>query len=362
MRLINDLARERTKRGWSQAKLAAAVGISRQSYSAIEAGSAVPSTEIALRLARVLGRTVEELFRVPEAPTERVTARWMGEGAAIGRRVRLSRVGGQLLAFPAGEHERPSAAASGVVTSLSGGEATIDLLPDRPPLAELTVVGCDPAFGIVAEELRREGGLEIAWSQCGSRAAIQALAEGRAHVAGAHLRDPRTGATNEPWLREAVPFPCTRVVFAVWEQGLLLPHGNPAGIASIADLARPGIRFLNREPGSGSRMLLDESLEASQLPTSTIAGYDTAARGHLAVGEAIAAGLADAGIGIRAAGAAFGLDVIPIRTEPYELIIPDHFLDLPAVGALLDILRRPGLRAQVEALQGYDTSEMGRIA
>src|SRR5690606_8907056 len=215
---------------------------------------------------------------------------------------------------------------------------------------------------IVADALRRERGLEVAWSQRGSRSAIEALARGEAHVAGAHLRDPRSGETNGPWIREALPFPCTRAVFAGWAQALLTARGNPSAITEVADLARPGVRLINREPGSGSRLLLDEALVSAGVPADSIAGYDTAARGHLAVGEAIAAGLADAGIAIRAAGAAFGLDVLPLRPEPYELIIPDHFLDLPAVGALLDLLRRPGIRAQVEALQGYDTSAMGRGA
>ena len=362
MRLTNGLASERARRGWSQARAAAAAGISRQSYGAIEASSAVPSTEIAIRLARALGRSVEELFQLPDAPAERITARWAGGDDALGRRVRLSQVGGRLVAFPLGEGERPNAPAAGVVTGVSAAGVTVSLLKDRPPLAELTVVGCDPAFGIVAETLRREQSFEVAWSQRGSRSAIQALARGEAHVAGAHLRDPRTGETNGPWVREAIPFPCTRVVFAVWEQGVLVAPGNPSAIRGVADLARPGVRFLNREPGSGSRMLLDESLDAAGVSADGIDGYGTVARGHLAVGEAIAAGLADAGIGIRAAGVAFGLDVLPIRTEPFELIIPDHFLDLPAVGALLDALRRPGMRAQVEALQGYDTAGMGLIA
>ncbi len=361
-RLENRLAGERARRGWTQARAAEAAGISRQSYAAVESGAAVPSTEVALRLALALGMSVEELFRLPGAPAETVRASWAGDRPAPGRRVRLSRVAGRWIAFPAGEGERPVRPADGVVAAVEDGRVRVSLLPDRPPPAELTVVGCDPAFGIVAEALRRERGSEVAWSARGSRAAIEGLARGEAHVAGAHLQDPATGEGNARWIRELVPFPCTRVSFAVWEQGLLLPPGNPAGISGVADLRRPGIRFLNRESGSGSRMLLDAELKAAGVPPSSVAGYATAARGHLALGEAIAAGLADAGVGIRAAGAAFGLEVLPLRSEAYELIVPDHFLDLPAVGALLDVLRRPGVRAQVEALQGYDAAHMGAPA
>jgi putative molybdopterin biosynthesis protein len=361
-RLENGLAAERQKRGWTQTQAADAAGVTRQSYAAIEAGASVPSAEVALRLARALGRPVEALFRLRDTPPQRIRARWAGRGSAPGRRVRVVQVAGQAVAYPAGEGERPLHPADGVVQGAEGSEVIIDLLPERPPPADLAVVGCDPAFGIVADALRRERGVEVAWQPLGSRAAIEALARGEAHVAGAHLIDPGTGTSNEPWLRKLVPFPCTRITFAEWEQGLLVQPGNPEGISSVADLARPGVRLLNREPGSGSRMLLDERLAAAGVAPTEVTGYGTAARGHLAVGEAIAAGLADAGVGIRAAGAAFGLEVIPLRTERYELIVPNHLLDLPAVGALLDTLRRAGIRTQVESLGGYDGSDMGMPA
>ena len=350
----------RERRGWTQTEAAEAAGVTRQSYAAIESGASVPSTEVALRLARAFSRAVEELFRLPEPPVEEVRARWAGEDAGLGRRVRLVDVAGQWIAYPTGGAERPSRLADGVVTGVEGSEVRVMLLPERPPAPSLAVVGCDPAFGIVAEALGRERGIEIVWAQRGSRAALDALARGEAHVGGTHLQDRRTGEANARWVRERVPFGCTRFRFADWEQGLIVPAGNPAGVSSIADLARPGVRLLNREDGSGSRMLLDEELEAAGVSASGISGYATAARSHLAVGEAIAAGVANVGIGIRAAGAAFGLGVVPLRTERYEMVIPDHFLDLPAVGALLDVLRQPGIRTQIEALQGYDAAAMGK--
>lgn len=382
--LRNRLRPERTRLGWTQARTARAAGISRQAYAAIESGSAVPSTEVALRLGRALGVPVEELFRLPDAPRERLRATWSGPGAAPGRRARLTRVAGRWIAHPAGGDERPSRPVDGVVERLvepgvgggpegvgeggsgpagaPGPEVVIALLDERPPPPELAVVGCDPAFGIVADALRRERGVEAAWTPRGSRAALEALARGEAHVAGAHLQDPRTGEPNGPWVRETVPFPCTRIAFAVWDQALLVRPGNPSGIGGVADLARPGVRFLNREEGSGSRVLLDEALAKEAVPASGVQGYGTVARGHLAVAEAVASGLVDAGVAIVAAGAAFGLDVVLLRSEPYELVVPDHFLELPAVDALLDTLRRPGVRIQVEALGGYDGAGMGTPA
>lgn len=360
-RLSNSLAAERHARGWSQSQVAELGGITRQSYAAIESGEAVPSTEIALRLAAAFGRRIEELFRLPEAAAEREVAQWAGAGSGVGRRVRIGRVAGQAFAFPAGAHERPAREADGLVTStLVDDQVEVSLFRDRPPEPDLVVAGCDPAFGVVAEALRRERGVEVLWISRGSRAALEALAHGSAHVAGAHLRDASGDSYNAGWVQELVPFQCTRVSFALWEQGILVGPGNPKKIAGIRDLARPDVRFLNRESGSGSRALLDQHLLVERIPGSAVPGYSTHAGGHLAVAEAIASGLADAGVAIRAAGNSYGLGVLPLSFEPYELIIPNHFLDLPATQALLETLRRPGVHTQIEALGGYDLSKMGQ--
>ncbi len=362
-RLRNELGAERERLGWSQARMAEAAGISRQSYAAIESGSSVPSTEIALRLAAALGRPVGALFRLPDRPADRRSAAWSGAGApGPGHRVRLTRIGGRWIAHPCAEAHRTDALADGVVERVEGGEVSVRVFADGPPPAGLAVVGCDPAFGIVAEALRRERGIEVSWSQRGSRAALITLARGEAHVAGVHLRDAASGAWNAPSVHALVPFPCTRVSFAVWEQGLLARPGAAHAIGGIGDLAGGQVRLLNREEGSGSRALLDELLAAAGVEPSDVAGYATTARGHLAVADGIAAGAADAGVAIRAAGRARGLDVLPLREEAYELVIPDHFLDLPGVEALLGLLRRPGVRAQVEALGGYDAATMGTAA
>lgn len=339
-------------------------GITRQSYAAIEAGDAVPSTEIALRLARAFGQPVEALFRLRESDPERVRARYVAplDGDAPveeGTRVRLATVGGERYAYGPGKGERALGIADGVVVGREGHEVEVILLPDGPVEAGLVVAGCDPAFGVVAETLRAERGVELIWRQRGSRAALEALARGESHVAGAHLRDPATGEYNAPWVERLIPFPCTRVGFAVWEQGLLVGAGNPFELRSVEDLARPGVRLLNREAGSGSRELLDARLRAAGIPGERIGGYDTRSAGHMAVAEAIASGVADAGVAIRAAGAAFGLDMIPLQSERYELIVPNHFLGLSAIQMLLETLRKPGIRLQVEALGGYDGAGMG---
>lgn len=362
-RLRNTLASERERLGWSQARMAEAAGISRQSYAAIESGGSVPSTEVALRLASVLGRTVGDLFRLPGEPAERRDAAWSGEGPPVpGARVRLTRIAGRWIAHPCAEAHRPEEPADGVVERVDRGGVGVRVLTERPPPSALAVVGCDPAFGILADTLRREHGLEVSWNQRGSRAALLALARGEAHLAGAHLLDPRSGAWNERWVRELVPFPCTRISFAVWEQGLLVRPGTPPRIRGVGDLAAGDVRLLNREEGSGSRALLDETLIAAGVEPTAVAGYGSSARGHFAVADGIAAGAAEAGVAIRAVGLARGLGFMPLREEAYELIVPNHMLDLPAVDALLGLLRRPGVRAQVEALGGYDATGMGNPA
>jgi len=362
-RLRNSLAEERQRLGWSQARMAEAAGVSRQSYAAIESGRSVPSTEVALRLSAALGRSVGDLFRLPDRPGEVNVARWSGAGPpAPGDRVRLTRVGGHWIAHPCAEAHRSGDPADGIVERVEGPRVVVRMLAEGPPGTALAVIGCDPAFGIVADELRRGHGVEVSWSQRGSRAALQALARGEAHVAGAHLQDPVTGAWNEASIRDLIPFPCVRISFAVWEQSLLVRPDSTSRVHEIGDLARASVRILNREEGSGSRILLDEVLASVGVEPASVEGYGTAARGHVSVADGVASGAADAGVAIRAVGRARGLSTIPIREEAYELVVPHHFLELPAVDALLALLRRPRIRAQVEALDGYDVATMGDIA
>ncbi len=354
----------RLARGWSQTHLGELAGITRQTVHAIEAGRSVPSTEVALRLAEALDLPVETLFGIdlPAPPEELV--RDSGLGARIPGRVRVARVGGTRWTYgldpgtPRGER-----LADGVGAPAAAGMVRVAPLPWAPPDPDLVVAGCDPAFGLVKDRLRREHGIEVLWVPAGSRRALEALAGGAVHIAGIHLADPDSGEYNAPWIRRLLPLPATRISFATWEQALLLRPGNPLGVRRLEDLTRPELRFVNREEGSGSRALLDRRLAQAGIPGEAIAGFrEREAEGHEAVASAIACGVADAGVAIRAVGDARGLEALPLGEEPYELVIPEHFLELPAVETLLALLGRPGLRRQVEALGGYDASAMGRPA
>ena len=271
-------------------------------------------------------------------------------------------VGGRRVAYGLGLADPSgSSPADGLGVLSEEGRVVLTPFRHRPATPDLVVAGCDPAFGLVRERLQREHGLEVLWLRTGSRAALEGLARGVVHVAGMHLEDPDSGRYNASWVERLVPFPATRFGFATWQQSLLLGHGNPLGIQGFTDLARPDVRFLNREPGSGSRALIERALAGSGIEGADIPGYlDTSADGHETVARAIASGAAHAGVAIQAVGHALGLAMLPLAEEPYELVVPDHFLELPAVDLLLSELRRPAIREQVESLTGYDASDMGR--
>ncbi|HET8642469.1 MAG TPA: substrate-binding domain-containing protein [Pseudonocardiaceae bacterium] len=359
----------RVRAGLSQGELAARAGVTRQAVSAIEGGKAAPTMAVALRLARVLGRRVDELFRLvdelPQVAAELVGA--MGEGIEAPTRVQVADVDGRLLA-------RPLVGSSGAVLTIpranglirsrpSGGRAVVDLFADPDRLAETVVaVGCDPAMGLLADHVRRRHPtVELAWQGGSSLAALETVARGEAHLAGSHLLDSASGEYNLPFARRLLGEDVRLVTFANWEQGLMVPSGNPKGVAAVGDLGRADLRIANREPGSGARALLDAELARAGLASRGVAGYGSVVRSHLAAAEAVAAGLADAAVGVRAAAQALGLGFVPLARERYDLAIPARFFELPPVQALLETLTSPLFRLEVEALGGYDVSPMGAL-
>jgi putative molybdopterin biosynthesis protein len=242
------------------------------------------------------------------------------------------------------------------------GNVGVRLLGERSRRQSLVGLGCDPAVTILSAGLAQERGVEVIATEAGSIQALEGLARGEAHLAGCHLIDEETGLFNLPWVRRLVPFPCTVIGFAVWEQGLVVAAGNPLDIGSVADLARPTVRIVNRAAGSGSRALLDAELRRQGIASETVDGYGHEVSGHLAVAEAVAGGFADTGVAVRAVAVAYGLDFVQLGEERYDLVIPNHFLDLPSVAVLLDYLGGREIRTQVEALGGYDSAVMGMPA
>src|SRR6185437_4928958 len=205
--------------------------------------------------------------------------------------------------------------------------------------------------------------ITLASSNVGSLGGLVAVRDGLCHLAGSHLLDPATGEYTLPYL-ERVFGPRASEVAVVRlvhrEQGLLVAPGNPLGLRGVADLARPDVRYVNRQRGAGTRVLLDHLIAQLGLSPDAIAGYAREEPTHLAVAAAVGAARADAGLGIMAAAAPFGLDFVPVDHEPYDLVVAPGALDGPQLAPLWSLLADPGFQASVEALGGYSAKEMGR--
>ena len=360
--------------GLSQQGLAERCGLTRQAVSAIEGGQYIPNTAVALRLGRILGCTVEDLFRLPSEPP-RIEAELLGEGLDAGRptRVQLARVGERMLARPLTGPAAPRTAADGFahpvdqdleIAKHGNRPVAVDLLVE-PELIEQTVVvlGCDPSLALLSAHLsRRYPALRLVWVESSSLAALQALARHEAHAAGIHLWDPEASEYNLPYVRrELAGRKVIVVTLSQWQQGLIVAHGNPKGITGVADLSLPEVAIVNREPGSGSRVLLDARLREAGIAPNQVRGYGRQVPTHLAVAEAVARGAADAGPGILAAARALGLDFVPLQEERNDLVIPSEYVDAPPVQALLELAVSPTFCSEVEALGGYDSSAAGHL-
>lgn len=209
----------------------------------------------------------------------------------------------------------------------------------------------------LAERQRR-----LVSANVGSQGGLVALRRGEAHLAGSHLLDPDTGEYNLPYLKHYLPdTPVEVVTWVGREQGILTLRGNPKAIHSLQDLARPDVRFINRQRGAGTRILLDYHLGKLGIPAAMINGYDQEEYTHLAVAAAVASGRADCGLAITASAQALDLDFIPLFQERYDLIIPCEYLNGDLLFPLFELMTDQRFRQAVAALPGYDLSQMGRI-
>ncbi|MGH3168692.1 MAG: molybdopterin biosynthesis protein [Trebonia sp.] len=291
-------------------------------------------------------------------------------------RVRLGSVGGSLVATPL-----PRGA--GVLTSLvradgllvvpagveghhAGSSVSVELLRGIREI-ERTIVAIgshDMVLDLASSFLRADDPMvTLASSNVGSLGGLIAVRDGLCHIAGSHLLDPETGDYTLPYLDRvfgsgAGDVAVVRLVER--SQGLMVASGNPLGISGLPDLTRAGVRYVNRQRGAGTRVLLDVMLGSLGLPSSSVEGYAREEPTHLAVAAAIAAGRADAGLGIMAAASAFGLDFVPLATEPYDLVVAPGALESPQLAPLRALLRSDRFKSAVEDLGGYSAREMGR--
>lgn len=349
----------RAAKGLSQQQLAERVGLSRQAINAIEAGRYMPNTAVAMRLAQALGCRVEDIFVLAGQVVER-RAEFATGSCAAADRVLLGKVGARLVGHTVeGQRLCPDgfAASDGIAVN-DAGDVRLFIPPDLPGRTAF-IVGCDPSLGILSSWVsRRAPGVRLVWLQGSSQVALDALAGATAHVAGIHLPDEE-GGYNIGQARRSLPGGGLVVSYADWEQGLIVASGNPRRLSSVAGLGQSGVRLANREPGSGSRALLDRLLARDGIPAAAVAGYGHVVTTHMAVARAVSAGVADAGIGLKAVASAVGLDFVPIAEVRFDLVIPREHLEHPAVTVLLDVLQSAALRTELAALPGYSVARTG---
>ncbi|MGE5256114.1 MAG: molybdopterin biosynthesis protein [Hyphomicrobiales bacterium] len=318
------------------------------------------------------------LLGQPEKPPETATVeptRKMASKLGLEEfvRVKLGEVNGRIVATPL-----PRGAGS--ITSITEADGIIRIPADTEgirenepvtaellkPLSELrrtiVIVGShDNTLDVLADQLKAaHGRLSLCSSHVGSMGGLMAIKRGACHIAGSHLLDSADGTYNISYIRKYLPGRSIKLVNLVYrDNGLIVRRGNPKAIRGIEDLTRPEVTFINRQGGSGTRILLDYRLKQLGIDPAAIPGYGTEEFTHMSVAVAVLSGSADAGLGIYAAAKALGLDFIPVVTETYDLVIPAEHYGTENIGVLLDIIASAEFKHRVEALGGYSTRHAG---
>ncbi len=249
---------------------------------------------------------------------------------------------------------------------MNSARESVSLAPKRSSLEDQIVIA--GSNDIALELLTKNTTIQyprytISISNIGSLAGLIALQHGNCHIAASHLLDKETGQYNGPFIKKH--FPELKVVIltlAHREQGLIVRKGNPSGIRSLKDLANQNLTFVNRQEGSGTRVLLDYGLKEIGIEPAEISGYGRIAYTHMEVALEVFSGHADVGIGILAAARILGLDFIPLATERFDLIIPSESYQAGGVKALRGVLCSEAFKAHMVEMGGYDTRDTGKIA
>lgn len=221
----------------------------------------------------------------------------------------------------------------------------------------------DPAMALIAAHYREmSGGYVLQLSFAGSMGGLIALAENKADLAGCHLWHEYTDTYNVPYVRKVLSGKKVALLtLAHRRMGLILPSGNPLEIKGLSDLTRPGIRFVNRQSGSGTRIWLDVQLRQAGINPANIAGYENEKMTHSEVAQAVLKGQADVGLGVETVALSFGIDFQLLATERYDLVIPAEKWELESIQALKGWLNTSQAKAAINNLGGYDTRETGFV-
>ena len=320
----------------------------------------------------MLGQPEKERPKVQVEPTRKIASK-LGLEEFI--RVKLGAVGDKIVAIPL-----PRGA--GCITTLTEADGIIripknleGINPNESVAAELlrplssiqntiVVVGShDNTLDVLANQIRvGQKNLTLSSSHVGSMGGLMAIKKGGCHLAGSHLLDISDGSYNISYVKKYLPDMKVKLVHLVLrDQGLILSRGNPKNVKGIEDLCRKDIRFINRQAGSGTRILLDYRLNELGIDPSDVNGYENEEFTHMSVAVAVQSGTADVTLGIYAAAKALDLDFIPVVTEQYDLIIPEHYFESENIQILLETVNSSEFKKQVEALGGYSTEKTGQI-
>ena len=320
----------------------------------------------------MLGQPEKQRPTAHVEPTKKIASKL---GVEEFLRVKLGAVGNRIVATPL-----PRAA--GCITTLTEADGIIrvpnnieGLPPHEPVTAELlrplssikntvVVVGShDNTLDILADQIRfGHKNLTLSSSHVGSMGGLMAIKKGVCHLAGSHLLDTRDGSYNISYVKKYLPDVGVKLVNLVLrDQGLIVLPGNPKDINGIEDLGRNDISFINRQSGSGTRILLDFRLTQLGIDPACVNGYENEEFTHMSVAVAVLSGAVDVALGIYAAAKALNLDFIPVVTEQYDLIIPEIFYESENIRILLETINSPEFKKRVQALGGYSTEKTGRI-
>jgi len=320
---------------------------------------------------------MQGVYVAPPVSVQAILAKDMPSKSGIEefRRMIVGRIGANFVAVPLKQ-------GAGAITTLTrangilrigaasegemhGRDVAIELLVPQPQVERtlLCTGSHDLCLDVLNDFLRKEDpAYPLASTHVGSLGGIMALKQGMCHLAGSHLLDPTDGSYNTTYIRKHLAGRDIRIVTLVYrEQGFIVAKGNPKHITGVRDLFGTGIRFINRQAGSGTRVLLDYELSRHDLDPDGIDGYQQDEYTHMAVAVAVLSGKVDTGLGIKSAARALGLDFVPLVEERYDLLIPGEVFDSPMIQAVLTVIGTPLFKQTVEGMGGYSTRETGNL-
>lgn len=353
----------RQAKGWTQAHLGELVGVKRQAIYDIESGKYVPNAAVALRLAKHLACRVEDLFIEQDTTGDQPIT--VVDGPTSGSaRLAVARVGHRLVGYPLDGIAALNDGFRAGDGFFKATENRVNLLCSPDSLDNtLLLLGCDPAFSILGAHVSRASKeAKVLCRFASSRKALEKLSDGHAHMAGTHLHNKGNVQSNAVFAKKLLKGAKGMVVgFSQIEEGLMVAPGNPLAIRTVNDLTRENIRLVNREPGAGLRVLLDDYLAAAGISVKAVSGYENLVYSHAEGAQKVLYQVAEVALGLRAVADAFGLAFVPIATVRCDLVIPKEFVGHPTAQILLNTLQSRHLRQELASLPGYDCADTGKV-